>query len=120
MTEMSAVIPVMTISEANRRQHWTVRHRRARAQRRAAYWHLYVTFEKCQLQTPLTIQLKRIGPRLIKDGDNLQNGLKAVRDGVADWLGIDDGNPGLRWEYLQEKAKTHGVVVIIRKDEHET
>jgi len=39
---------------------------------------------------------------------------------VADWLGIDDGNPGLRWEYLQEKAKTHGVVVIIRKDEHET
>jgi len=120
MMEMSTTIPVITLSEANRREHWVVRYKRAKSHREATYWHLYAAFGKRKLPTPLTIHLKRIGPSLIKDGDNLQSGLKAVRDGVADWLGIDDGNPGLRWEYLQEKAKTHGVVVIIRKDEHET
>jgi hypothetical protein len=36
------------------------------------------------------------------DGDNSIGSLKAVRDGVADALGIDDGDPRLTWEYRQE------------------
>jgi hypothetical protein len=38
------------------------------------------------------------------DGDNLQSGFKAVRDGVADWLGVDDGNSLVDWQYAQRSA----------------
>lgn len=51
----------------------------------------------------LTITLTRIAPRKL-DGDNLQRSLKAIRDGVADVLRIDDGNERLGWRYEQRPA----------------
>jgi hypothetical protein len=41
----------------------------------------------------------------VLDDDNLASGFKAARDGVADWLGIDDGSPRLSWRYGQRKSK---------------
>jgi hypothetical protein len=38
------------------------------------------------------------------DGDNLQSGFKAVRDGVADWLGVDDGSGLIDWQYCQRSS----------------
>jgi hypothetical protein len=38
------------------------------------------------------------------DGDNLQSGFKAVRDGVADWLGVDDGDKRIDWQYGQRSG----------------
>lgn len=52
---------------------------------------------------PMTIVLTRIGPKRL-DTDNLAGGFKATRDGVADWLGVDDGHPGLDWQYAQRSA----------------
>ena len=52
---------------------------------------------------PMTIILTRIGPKTL-DGDNLAGGFKSCRDGVADWLGVDDGHPGLDWQYAQRCA----------------
>lgn len=52
---------------------------------------------------PMTIILTRIGPKTL-DGDNLAGGFKSCRDGVADWLGVDDGHPGLDWQYSQRSA----------------
>ena len=52
---------------------------------------------------PLTIVLTRIGPKTL-DTDNLAGGFKAVRDGIADWLGVDDGSSQLDWQYLQRSA----------------
>jgi hypothetical protein len=43
-----------------------------------------------------------VAPRAL-DGDNLQSAFKAVRDGVADWLGVDDGHKNLDWQYYQRK-----------------
>ena len=54
-------------------------------------------------EPPLTITLTRIGPRTLDD-DNLAGGFKHVRDGVADWLGIDDGDKRLTWRYEQRKG----------------
>jgi len=34
-------------------------------------------------------------------GDNLRGALKAVRDQVATWLGVDDADPRVTWEYGQ-------------------
>jgi hypothetical protein len=51
---------------------------------------------------PLQILLTRYSAGTL-DGDNLQRSLKHVRDGVADFIGIDDGSKLLDWQYAQEK-----------------
>jgi len=52
----------------------------------------------------VAITLTRIAPRAL-DSDNLASGLKAVRDGVADALGVDDGTSRIEWRYAQERGK---------------
>lgn len=49
------------------------------------------------------------------DGDNLQSGFKATRDGVADWLGINDGSPRLQWSYYQRQGlpKQYAAEVVV-------
>lgn len=62
---------------------------------------------------PLTIVLTRIGAKRL-DSDNLAGGFKAVRDGVADWLGIDDGSPLLDWQYTQRSgSKTYSIEIEV-------
>ena len=51
---------------------------------------------------PLVITITRIGPREL-DSDNLAGSAKHVRDGIADWLGINDRDKRLQWRYEQEK-----------------
>ncbi len=50
--------------------------------------------------------LTRIAPALLDD-DNLRPALKAVRDEVAAWIGVDDRDPLIAWGYEQHKAATH-------------
>ena len=52
---------------------------------------------------PLTVVLTRIAPRDL-DTDNLASAFKATRDGVADWLGVDDGSKDLDWQYAQRRG----------------
>jgi hypothetical protein len=54
---------------------------------------------------PLEITLVRVGKRDLDD-DNLAGAFKAVRDGVADWLGINDGSKKLVWKYEQTRGDT--------------
>lgn len=35
------------------------------------------------------------------DGDNLQAGCKQVRDGIAEFLGVDDNDGAVEWRYGQ-------------------
>lgn len=51
-------------------------------------------------ELPASVRLTRVAPRPL-DGDNLQRAMKAVRDGVADWLGVDDRDERVRWFYAQ-------------------
>lgn len=46
----------------------------------------------------LAITVAAKGGRLA-DGDNLQSQLKAVRDAVAAWIGVDDGSADYEWVY---------------------
>ena len=109
------VIPIKAVSEANVREHWTTKAKRAKAQREAAKWfmgHAYLT--RMQFKHSLVIGITRLGPwRRPMDDDNLARSMKAIRDGIADALGIDDGGPRLRWDYAQEKAREYGVRVEI-------
>lgn len=106
-------IPVETISEANakgRQKHWAVKNRRVKGQRGMAYAtclkYLGCKPKDAPLPGDFAITLTRImvGRQRPYDGDNLQNALKAVRDGIAEYLGIDDGSDRLAWRYGQEKG----------------
>lgn len=52
----------------------------------------------------LEICLKRHAPSDGLDDDNLRSALKAVRDGIAEALGIDDGARCLVWSYQQART----------------
>jgi hypothetical protein len=67
----------------------------------------------------VSITLTRIAPRAL-DTDNLSSGLKAVRDGVADALNVDDGSSHIQWRYAQERSKPgeYAVRVAIQHMEH--
>ncbi|MBE0559117.1 MAG: endodeoxyribonuclease RusA [Proteobacteria bacterium] len=101
---IEVLLPVRTWSEANLRGHWGKKARRAKKQRQAA--RLLVRTARVALPKfgSIAITLTRIAPRAL-DTDNLASGLKAVRDGVADALGVDDGSSRTKWRYAQERGK---------------
>lgn len=117
-------LPITTYSEANKPEHWREKAPRARNQRGGALLmvrptiRIHYTRKELQAVSHITIKLTRTAPRTM-DTDNLQRALKAIRDGIADALEIDDGSPKLTWAYSQEKAKTKGVDVEITVEEGE-
>jgi hypothetical protein len=111
-------LPLHTVSTLNAREHWSRRAKRAAEQRSVARI-VCATHLDWHPGFPVIVTLVRIGPRAL-DSDNLQGALKAVRDGVADALGVDDGDTmAVRWEYAQErgKAREYGVRVEVERVE---
>lgn len=102
---LAVTLPVATVSEANRRDHWSTKAKRAKRHRTAAR-------AMCPLvPLPATVRLVRLSTRTLDD-DNLRGALKAVRDGCADRLGVDDRDPRVTWEYAQERGVPVGAVRI--------
>jgi hypothetical protein len=93
------LLPIPTVSEANTRGGWQGRARRAKNQRGLARLLCQNGLGKAP-RPPLTITLTRCAARRL-DSDNLAGACKAIRDGIADWLGADDGSPLLTWAYDQ-------------------
>jgi len=93
-------VPIKIVSVANLRLHWAVKAKLAKSHRSKAFSALASV--AAPPAPPCTLVLTRVAPRAL-DGDNLQSAFKAVRDGVADWLGVDDGHQQLDWQYKQRK-----------------
>jgi hypothetical protein len=101
------------VSVANMRLHWAVKAKLVRDQRTRTRMSLNAAAQSSGLEMlPVTVVLTRVAPRRL-DGDNLQSGFKAVRDGVADWLGVDDGNGLIDWQYAQRSGKAGEYAVEI-------
>lgn len=103
---MSITVPIRTVSEANAHEHWRARQRRAKEQRTftAMACRSGMRFDARAFRVTtatMTVRLVRVAPGTL-DSDNLAGSQKHVRDGIADWLGIDDGSPRITWEYAQE------------------
>lgn len=125
---IEVTLPLRIISEANQRGSWHAGAKRAKEQRQvtaiatAGPWNTVVRGRVGSLEwmrivgtpesvsAPLVVTLTRIAPRRL-DGDNLQRSLKAVRDGVADALGVDDGDERLEWRYEQRRCDVTGDTV---------
>lgn len=104
---------IKTVSEANARGHWAQKARRAKAQRSAARVMTRWALHGATITGTAAIEIIRQAPGRL-DGDNLQVAMKAVRDGIADAIGIDDGDERLTWTYGQERAKGYGVRITIK------
>ena len=106
-------LPLRIVSEANSSDHWRKVAARKKTHRSTARLVLK-KHARPVTDGQIKISLIRLAPRVL-DGDNLQSGFKATRDGVADWLGIDDGSARLKWAYHQERgaAKEYAAIVQI-------
>lgn len=102
---ITITLPIHTVSEANRRDHWRVRAKRARLHRKTA-----AALVPC-FGLPCTVTLTRVGVRVL-DSDNLQGALKATRDGIADRLGVSDNDPRIEWRYGQAKGSPAVLVTL--------
>ena len=114
-------LPVRTHSNANQRLHWSHKARQNKKQRRDTYYGLLsVKPSPGPIAGNLKITITRLYPdkRSVLDADNLASSSKAVQDGIADWLGIDDGSPQIQWCYAQEQNRPWGVRVQIMELEN--
>ena len=109
---MKVSLPLRTVSEANVKEHWAVKGKRAKTQKNAAY--LKVRTLLPDIKPVIVVRITRKAPRRLDD-DNLARSNKAIRDGIARALRVDDATPLVKWEYAQEKnkPKTYEVVVEI-------
>ncbi len=98
-------VPITLRSTLNSREHWSVRHKRTKTEREATAFLL--RFEAPQRPAlPVVVTLARHfrHPGKPMDDDNLAGAFKAVRDQVAEWLGVDDADPRVSWHYSQQKG----------------
>jgi hypothetical protein len=103
-------LPIRCLNEANRRDHWTEKAKRAKEQRGVV---AMAVWRRGRMSLPAAVVLIRYGPRVL-DMDGLVRSLKAVRDGVADAFGVDDREGcGLSFGYRQEKSRWYGVRIEI-------
>ena len=103
-------LPLRTVSEANRRGHWSKHHKRHQEHRFLA---AHMLQQKMPLPSlPATVRMIRHGPRKL-DTDNLASSMKHIRDGIADAYEVDDADERYSWQYDQEMCKEYKVVVEI-------
>lgn len=95
-------VPIRTERGQNAREHHFARARRVRAEKEAAAWLLQ---SQVKPGLPCRVILTRIAPSSGLDDDNLAGSLKAVRDAVAAWIGVDDRDrERVRYVYEQERG----------------
>lgn len=96
------LIPIQTVSESNRRDHWAKKAARAKLHRQTAWRCAVAGIRNSPL--PAIIKLTRVSVRELDD-DNLRGALKAARDGIADRFKLDDRNHLFIWQYDQKTVK---------------
>ena len=97
----TATLPLVVPSVANLREHHHAKAKRMTEHRHAGS---LLVRGRTLYGRRLVVLLTRIAPRELDD-DNLASALKAVRDGVADGLGVDDRDPRVTWLCDQRKGK---------------
>jgi hypothetical protein len=113
---ITLTVPVQVVSEANTREHWAAKYRRADSQRTALIfaWNSagLSLGHKPNVSGGVRVKWVKLGGKKLDD-DNLHNAFKALRDCLAGWLGLDDGNERVSWKYAQEPGGDVGVRVEI-------
>lgn len=95
-------VPIRTVPGLNAREDWRVKARRVKKEREAVAW---VLRSQPRPAIPCSVVLTRVAPSSGVDDDNLVGALKAVRDEIAKWLGVDDRKSlTVRYLYAQKRG----------------
>lgn len=115
--ELTFDAPIRTVSEANGREHWGSRSRRRIAQQQEVDVMLLNALRGRKVQLPCLVKLTRVGPKAM-DSDNLTSAFKGIRDAIARRLGIDDGDPRIKFEYDQTAIgrREYNIIVSITSE----
>lgn len=97
---MVIVLPIRTVLGQNAREHHMARHKRIRREKEAVHYSLH---GKPKPSIPCVVLLTRISPNKCDD-DNLSGAMKSIRDAIATWLGVDDGDDRVKYRYAQERG----------------
>ena len=106
-------IPIKTIGN-NGREHWRKKAKRIAHEKRAVMTAI-AGYDASTVKLPAVVRLTRCSFGELDD-DNLRGALKATRDVVAAWLGIDDGDvTQVMYMYAQGFAPrlTYGVRIEV-------
>lgn len=111
---MKVTLPIRAVNTSNAREHWAARAKRAKAHRSGARLLLRrFGWEEFGALPGIIVTLTRVAPRALDDDGNVTS-LKAVRDGVADALGLpNDRDPRVTWGYAQRRGKVREYAVEI-------
>ena len=122
----SCFVPVPAVSNANRsHEHWRKQKERADAQKQ----HTFAILRQMPLENhDAVVWSKGLLVRLIivsahaLDDDNMNGAVKYYRDEVARWLGVDDGDPSVRyvakWERYRGKGQRGVRIEFVRFLDH--
>jgi hypothetical protein len=95
----------------NTREHHMTRARRWKKEKATVGWALRTV--KDRPAPPCKVKLTRIAPGNGLDDDNMSGSMKAIRDAVAEWLGVDDKRTDLvAYSYAQQRGPW-GVVIEV-------
>lgn len=110
--------PIRTFSEANLREHWGPKSKRAKIQRATIAMLVQQLPKLLRYPGTFDVLLIRVAPRELDD-DNLARSFKAIRDGIADAVGVDDRSKRFTWRYAQRKGapKKYSVIIQIETKE---
>jgi hypothetical protein len=101
----SVTIPIRVVPEVNQRGGWQRRFfSRTKPHKEIVFLACRTTFGATPPKLPLVIKMTRISPGMLDD-DNAVGAMKAVRDSVAQYLGINDRDNRVKWLVGQEKGK---------------
>lgn len=110
--------PLRTVTGLNARESWQVKAKRVKRERAATTNALRKALRvprwRCSgvVRLPALVTLTRIGPKE-PDDDAIAPALKAVRDAIASYLGVDDGCDYLCFRYMPHEQGEFGVRVRI-------
>jgi len=112
-------IPGSVPSSSNLREHWAQKAKRVKAQRISAnvLARMYVSFYFITaIKSGATVTLTRVYAgrgKPLDNHDNLASSMKPHVDGIANALGLDDGDARLTWLYEQLRGPAPCVRVRI-------
>lgn len=121
LAPLVVLVHVRTQSETNAREPWQARHRRRQHQRESVRLGLLTIGSQGCVSARLwvarggvVVTLTRIAPRPLDGHDNLRSGCKAIADEVAEWLGVDDADDRVTWQYGQRRGRPREYAIEIR------
>lgn len=105
-------IAVRTFTPGNEKnRHWAKTGKSARKEREAAK-NVMLANRYTLPAFPVRVKLTRFGPGRM-DRHNLPGAMKHVIDGIADFYGVDDGDPRWQFEFDQDRSKFYGVRIEV-------